>query len=116
LLGTTWQLVTFEGDGRSLTPDDPAKYTIALAGKGRVSARFDCNRGSGTWKSTPERQQEFGPLALTRAMCKGPSMHDQIARQWTSVRSFVVKNDQLFLSLIADGDTYEFAPAKANKP
>ena len=110
LQGTSWQLVKFQGgDGRTLTPDDPAKYTIQFAADGRLAARVDCNRGSGTWKATPP-QLEFGPLALTRAMCPKGSLHDQIVKQWTFVRSFVVKDGRLFLSLMADGGIYEFAP------
>jgi para-nitrobenzyl esterase len=96
LQGTRWQLVKFQGgDDRTLTPDDPAKYTIEFAAGGRLTARIDCNRGGGTWKATGSSQLEFGPLALTRAKCPEGSLHDQIARQWTYVRSFVLKDDHL---------------------
>ncbi len=68
LKSTRWQLVRFQGgDDRTLTPDDPAKYTIEFASGGQVIARVDCNRGRGTWKATPSGQLELGPLALTRA-------------------------------------------------
>ena len=68
--GTSWQLVKFEGsDDTTLTPDDRAKYTIAFGTDGRLSARIDCNRGTGTWKSSGPNQIQFGPMALTRAMC-----------------------------------------------
>jgi len=117
LQGTTWQLVRFQGgDGQTLVPDDPAKYTIEFASGGTLAARIDCNRGRASWKATPPSQVEFGPLVLTRAQCPAGSMHDHIAKQWTSVRSFVIRNGHLFLSLIADGGTYEFAPITANKP
>jgi heat shock protein HslJ len=53
-------------------------------------------------------QLEFGPLALTRAMCPPGSLHDQIAKNWTYIRSYVIKNSHLFLSLMADGGVYEF--------
>jgi para-nitrobenzyl esterase len=111
LQGTKWQLVKFQGgDDRTLTPDDPAKYTIEFAAGGRLAARVDCNRGRGTWKATGSSQLELGPLALTRAKCPEGSLHDQIAKQWTFVRSFVIKDGHLFLSLMADGGIYEFAP------
>ena len=90
--GTSRQLVKFEGnDGKTLTPDDRAKYTITFGTDGRVSARIDCNRGSGAWKSSGLNQLEFGPLALTRAMCPPGSLHDRIAKDWQLVRSY---NDQ----------------------
>ena len=116
LKGTTWQLVRFQGGGdRTLTPDDPAKYTIEFAAEGRVVARLDCNRGRGTWKATPAGQLELGPLALTRAKCPEGSLHDHIAKQWPSVRSFLIRDGHLFLSLMADGGIYEFAPVAAKK-
>jgi len=50
---TSWHLVKFQSsDGTILKPDDKAKYTIAFEPDGRLSARIDCNRGRGTWKSS----------------------------------------------------------------
>lgn len=112
LAGTSWQLVRFQGgDGSVLTPDDRAKYTLAFDAKGGVAARVDCNRGRGTWKSSAANQVQFGPLALTRAMCPPGSLHDQIVKQWGNIRSYVLKDGHLFLSLMADGGIYEFEPA-----
>ena len=46
LSSTTWQLVKFQGgDDKAKPPDDPAKYTLAFASDGQLSARLDCNRG-----------------------------------------------------------------------
>lgn len=117
LEGTKWQLVKFEGsDDRTLTPDDPAKYTIEFAAGGSLVARIDCNRGRGTWKANSSGQLELGPLALTRAKCPEGSMYDQIVRQWTSIRSFLIRDGHLFLALKIDGGIYEFAPLTAKKP
>ncbi|MCM3905488.1 MAG: META domain-containing protein [Pyrinomonadaceae bacterium] len=109
--GTSWQLVKFQSsDDTTLTPDDRSKYTITFGNDGRVSARIDCNRGSGEWQSDGPNQLQFGPMALTRAMCPPGSLHDRIAMDWSAVRSYVIKNGHLFLSLIADGGIYEFEP------
>jgi para-nitrobenzyl esterase len=109
--GTTWQLVKFQGgDDTTLTPDDRSKYTIAFETDGNVSTRIDCNRGRGTWKSSGLTQLEFGPLALTRAMCLPGSLHDRIVKDWGFVRSYIIKDGHLFLSLMADGGIYEFEP------
>jgi len=108
---TSWQLVKFQGgNGTVLTPDDKAKYTVAFAADGNVNVRFDCNRGRGTWILTGPDQLRFGPLALTRAMCPPGSLHDHLARQWPFVRSYTLKDGHLFLSLMADGGSYEFEP------
>ena len=113
--GTAWRLVKFQGgDEMVLTPDDPAKYTLAFEPDGRLRARIDCNRGAGTWKSSPP-QLELGALALTRAMCPPGSLHDQIVKQWPYVRSYVVRDGHLFLSLMADGGIYEFEPMSSEQ-
>jgi para-nitrobenzyl esterase len=115
--GTSWQLVKFQGgDGKILTPDDRAKYTVTFASDGGVSLRVDCNRGRGSWRSSGRNQLEFGPLALTRAMCPPGSLHDHIVRQWGFVRSYTIKDGHLFLSLMADGGIYEFEPIGGSGP
>jgi len=109
--GSSWQLVRFQGgNGRVLTPDIPSNYTISFGTDGRVSARIDCNRGSGSWTSQGNNDLAFGPLATTRAQCGRGSLYDKIARDWPYVRSYVIRNGHLFLSLQADAGTYEFAP------
>jgi heat shock protein HslJ len=109
--GTSWQLVKFEGgDDKTLTPDNKTKYTIVFESNGGVSVRIDCNRGHGRWKSSGPNQLEFGPLALTRAMCPPTPLNDRIAKDWGYVRSNTLKDNHLFLSLMADGGIYEFEP------
>ncbi len=115
LEGTSWQLVKFQGsDAKILSPDDKSKYTITFGTDGRVSARIDCNRGFGTWKSSGPNQLQFGPLALTRAMCPPGSLHDRIAKDWAAVRSYIINDGHLFLSLMADGGIYEFEPIRGS--
>ena len=112
LSGTTWRLVRFEGgDETVLTPDDRTKYTIAFGADEKLSTRIDCNRGMGTWKSLEPSHLEFGPLALTRAMCPPGSLHDRIVKHWPYFRSYVMQDGHLFLALMADGGIYEFEPA-----
>jgi para-nitrobenzyl esterase len=109
LIGGTWRLVQFQGgDDTTLKPDDPSKYTLQFNADGSVVARIDCNRGRATWRSAGANQLRFGLLALTRMMCPPGSLHDHIVRQWAFVRSYVIKDGRLFLSLMADGGTYEF--------
>jgi heat shock protein HslJ len=112
-LGGKWQLVRFEGgDDTTLTPDDAAEYTLEFAVDGSLTARIDCNRGRGTWQSSGSGNLTFGPLALTRAMCPPGSLHNQIVRQLPYVRSYVLKDGRLYLSLMADGGIYELEQAR----
>jgi uncharacterized protein YecT (DUF1311 family)/heat shock protein HslJ len=113
---TSWQLVKFQGgDDKTLMPDDKAKYTIAFGEDGGVSVRIDCNRGRGTWKSSEPSQLEFGPLALTRAMCPPAPLNDRIPKDWQYVRSYTMKDGHLFLALMADGGIYEFEPKSSEE-
>jgi para-nitrobenzyl esterase len=52
---------------------------------------------------------------LTRARCPEGSLHDQLVKQWGFVRSYVVRDGHLFLSLMADGGIYEFEPVTKGK-
>ena len=115
LNGTSWQLVRFTGgDDTVLVPQRGAAYTLEFASGGELSARVDCNRGRASWQSNGPSQLQFGPLALTRALCPDQALHDQIVRQWDFIRSYVVKDGRLFLSLMADGGIYEFEPMRPN--
>ena len=111
--GTSWRLVRFRGgDDKTLTPEEPMKYTLRFEADGGVSVRIDCNRGHGAWKASGPGQLELGPLALTRAMCPPAPLNDRIAKDWSDVRSYVVKKGHLFLSLMADAGIYEFEPVQ----
>ena len=112
--GTAWQLVKFHGgNDKTFVPDDKAKYTLAFSDNGALTARLDCNRGRGSWGSSAPGQVRLGLLAVTRAQCPPGSLHDQMGRQLSYVRSYTVKDGHLYLSLMADGGTYEFEPIPA---
>jgi putative lipoprotein len=49
-------------------------------------------------------------------MCPPGSLHDQISKNWTFVRSYIIKDGHLFLSLMADGGVYEFEPIGGSQP
>ncbi|HEX6731980.1 MAG TPA: META domain-containing protein, partial [Pyrinomonadaceae bacterium] len=102
LAGTSWQLVKFQsGNDKTTIPDVKNKYTLSFGNDGRASIRLDCNRGSGTYESRAPNQLEFGRFALTLMMCPPGSMHNRIARDLGAVRSYIIKDGRLFLSLMA---------------
>lgn len=112
LEGSSWRLVQIAmSDGVTRPAIDRSRYTIGFGKEGVLNVRFDCNRGRGSWTSSGPGNLEFGPLALTRALCPTGSLHDPLVRQWPNVRSYLVKDGRLFLSLMADGGTIEFEPA-----
>ena len=96
------------GDGSLARPDDGAKYTLRFEPDGILTARIDCNRARGGWKSSQPGRLELGPMAATRAQCPPGSLHDQLMKQFPFVRSYIVRDGKLYLSLMADGGTLEF--------
>jgi para-nitrobenzyl esterase len=110
LEGSSWQLVRIEGsDGKVHAPQERSRYMLAFAPHGELSARIDCNRGSGTWSANDSGALAFGELATTRALCPPGSLYDLLVSQWTHVRLYALRDGHLFLTLPGDG-TYEFEP------
>jgi heat shock protein HslJ len=120
LAGTSWQLVAIQSmdDAQGTTRiADPQRFTLRLGDDGRAAMRLDCNRGAGTWQATPSAdgasgQLQFGPIAATRALCPPPHLDERVARDLAYVRSYLLKDGKLFLSLMADGGIYEWHPAR----
>lgn len=94
---------------------DPAAFTLQFEADGRATMRLDCNRGTARWQVTPAAdgtsgQLEFGPAAGTRARCRPPQLDERIFRGLAWVRSYLLKDGKLYLSLMADGGIYEWRP------
>lgn len=119
LAGSSWRLVAIQSmdDAQGTTrPDEPSKYTLSFGADGRVVARLDCNRGAGSWKSAGPGQLEIGQLATTRAMCPPPSLGDRLGRDLGFVRTYLVRDGRLHLSLMADGGILSWEPMNAAAP
>jgi hypothetical protein len=114
LAGTDWRLVYFQSMDDAIgtvRPDDPARYTMQLKSSGIVTMRLNCNRASGTWSAEASEggtsgHFEFSALAATRAICPPPNMGAKIAAQAQYIRSYLLKDGRLYLSLLADGGIY----------
>ena len=118
LPGSSWQAVAFRSNDDSqpvVRPADPARYALDLNADGSFSLRLDCNRGNGSWTASQggratSGQISFGVMATTRAMCPEPAIGDRLERDWPMIRGYLVRDNRLYLSLMADAGTWEFAP------
>ncbi|TLD44628.1 MAG: hypothetical protein FAZ92_03110 [Accumulibacter sp.] len=118
LAGTSWQLLAIQSmdDAQGTTRvHEPGRFTLEFGRDGRAALRLDCNRGSGTYQVQAAADGSsgtlsFGPIAATRAMCPPPHLDERIARDLAHVRSYLLKDGRLYLSLLADGGIYEWAP------
>jgi heat shock protein HslJ len=118
LAGTSWQLVAIQSmdDAQGTTKvQEPSRFTLEFGRDGRAALRLDCNRGMGGYEVKPagdgtSGSLTFGPIAGTRARCAPPNLDERIGRDLAYVRSYMLKEGKLFLSLMADGGIYEWAP------
>jgi heat shock protein HslJ len=111
LAGSTWRLVRLQSsDDKVFTPEQAAVYTVEFGRDRRMSVVAGCNRGSGTWTTTPPSGLAFGPVATTRAMCPPKSMSARFLGDFQHMRSYVIVGGHLHISLLADGGIYEFVP------
>jgi hypothetical protein len=118
LAGTEWRLVEFQSMDDSIgaiRPDDPSLYTMGLNVDGTVQMRLNCNRANGTWAAEPSADGssgrfEFGPLSVTTAVCPPPSMDERVTGDAEYIRSYLLKDGRLYLSLMADGGIFAWEP------
>ena len=114
LAGTQWRLVEFQSANDSqgiMRPRAGTLYSMRLHGDGSVSMQLNCNRATGTWSAMPSGQSSSGQfaftaLAATRAHCTPPSLDAGIVAQASFIRSYLLKDGRLYLSLVADGGSY----------
>lgn len=119
LTGTGWQLVSIESMAPDEQPstviDDPAKYTVEFGDDGRAAFGVDCNRGNGSWEAAAAAPDSgsltFGPIALTKMFCPQPSVDAEVAAALGRVRSYLLSDGQLHLSLEADSGIMHWRPA-----
>ena len=117
LVDTDWYLIQFQSMDDAIgtqRPQDPARYSMRLNADGTVIMQLNCNLARGRWSVDPggsadSGRFEFGPLATTRALCPPPSMDQKISADAKYVRSYLIKDDRLYLSLMADAGIYAWA-------
>ena len=104
-------------DQGTVRPDDPTRYAMSFDTDGRATLRLDCNRALGAYKATPSSEGtsgelSFEPLAATRATCGPGSLEPRLVKALPNVRSYLVKDGRLHLSLMADGGILTWMPAR----
>jgi len=110
LVGQTWQWVHFTDPMQSFDVLNPEKYTISFQEDGTVNIVADCNNASGTYTVDDSNLTiELGPM--TMVACPPDSLSDDYLKNLSFVRIYFFKDGHLFLDMMADGGTLEFAPA-----
>ena len=118
LANTQWRLVEIQSMDDAVGtkhPNDSSPYTMRLNGDGSVAMRLNCNSANGTWSAEASADAvsghfEFGPLVATRALCPPSSLDEDVSTQAQYIRSYLLKDGKLYLSLMADGGIYVWEP------
>ncbi|GFM17419.1 MULTISPECIES: META domain-containing protein [Mycobacteriaceae] len=120
--GTTWKLTEIQSmDDAQGTTTVPAEqlYTVDFGVRdgesGRAAFQIDCNRGSSSWQASADDsadsgQLDFGPIAVTEMACPPGSLDQRVSRALTAVRSYVLQDGRLHLSLFADSGILTWEP------
>jgi heat shock protein HslJ len=109
LSGTAWQLVSYEtmpAGGNAIRPSRPDQFQLQFEVDGRLVARLDCNRGSGTWRSPASGALQLGAMASTKMMCPPDPLNMKLPADMASVRRYRTDGDRLFLYLQGDTGMY----------
>ncbi|MGB0435594.1 MAG: META domain-containing protein [Mycobacterium sp.] len=122
LENTSWQLTEIQSmdDTQGTTPvPDAQRYTVTFdggaEGETRASFQIDCNRGSGSWLATPSQsggsgQLTFGPIAITQMACPPGSLDQRVSTALAGVRTYLIEDGRLHLSLLADSGILTWQP------
>lgn len=112
LTSVTWQLVEIVGlDGKSMLPDDPAKYELAFGSDNRITLKADCNQAGGPYYAS-DGMLAIGPLISTMAACGEGSLANPLLTALEQSESYTVQEGNLIITLIAGEGALHFAPAK----
>jgi heat shock protein HslJ len=101
------------------SPAPGAVYEVRFGLDRQAALQLDCNRAHGGFEAERTRADadagglRFGPLASTRALCGTGSLEPLLMRQLPYVRSWIVRDGRLHMSLMADGGILEWRPVRS---
>jgi heat shock protein HslJ len=109
LLNRTWQWEATATPAETISVSDPDRYTIRFLEDGNLQARFDCNRGGGSYTILAGKLS-LGPMMSTRMACAPDSLDAVFMRDLQRVKAFYIENGTLNLAFPEDGGTMRFKP------
>ena len=108
IVNKTWQWESTLTPVEKIIAPAPERYTILFKEDGTVQARFDCNRGGGSYSISPGKLS-FSPLISTRMACPPDSLDSVFMRDLQRATSFFLENGALYLELPYDSGTIKFS-------
>lgn len=106
----SWQWVSFTNPVEQFQIDDPENYVLTFNDDGSVNIKADCNNAMGSYTADSSSLTiEVGPTTL--ALCPGESRGEDFVKYLGFVAIYFFEDGHLFIDLMADGGTLEFAQA-----
>lgn len=110
LQSTTWQWTAFTSPVEQFDIETPENYLLTINDDGSLNIKADCNNASGNYTIDGSSLSiEVGPM--TRAACPPGSLSDQFIKYLGFSAIYFFQDGNLFVDMMADGGTMEFAPA-----
>ncbi len=111
LEGTSWQAVKFVGgDGTVTVHKGGTKFTVSFGAGGKFSTEISCNIGGGSWSSDGPNTIKISNMVSTLTGCHKYSKIERVGGGLANVTKYLIKDGRLFLSLPANGGTFEMEP------
>jgi D-alanyl-D-alanine carboxypeptidase len=112
LTASPWQWVSFTSPMEQYTVENPQSYLLTFNADGTVNIVADCNNAIGSYTTDGSSISiEMGPM--TKAACPPESRSDDFVKYLGSAAIYFFQDGHLFIDLIADSGTTEFAPAQS---
>lgn len=109
LRANAWQWVAFTNPVEAFAIDDPSRYTVAFHDDATVTIGADCNQALGSYQGEGGVLEiALGPM--TAAACPEGSRGEELVRLLGGAALYFFQDGHLFIDLLADGGTLEFAP------
>ena len=113
LTANPWQWVAFTNPMEQYDVENPQNYLLTFNDDGTANIVADCNNAIGSYTTDGSSISiEMGPM--TMAACPEGSRSDDFVKYLGSAAIYFFKDGHLFIDLMADGGTMEFAPADAD--
>jgi D-alanyl-D-alanine carboxypeptidase len=109
LVANAWQWISFTNPMDQFEVEMPENYVVSFYDDGTFSMVADCNNVSGTY------EDDAGSLSITMgpatlAACPGDSRGEQFVELLSGAARTFFEEGNLYIDLMADGGTMEFAP------
>lgn len=119
LADTRWQLNAVQSmdDAQGTTRLKPSDtFEMSFQKDGVASYRLGCHQGVAIYEARPASTSSSGTLVFTQfagtqATCKPQALDDRLKRDLPFVRSFLIRDGRLHLSLMADGGILDWVAA-----